>query len=263
LDAKVERVREAGGVGHKALVIAAARAPPDPGRSSASTSARPTPKPSGVACCGRCAPAGWTGPAGHLPRPHRPGRGHRQGVGLPLATARRPLPARPARPRCPGPAAAGVGAIRPIFTPGLATEARQRLGQVADQLRQHAPRLPGCWRTPRLSCWRSLGSRPSTGQRCAPPTRWSGSTARSAAAPMWSGASPTTPPCCGWPGCCCWSRTTSGWSAAATCRRPPWPWSSPTPPLNPTTQLQGGSRAHRIMTAAIHPRPPATPRNAT
>jgi putative transposase len=127
------------------------------------------------------------------------------------------------------------GAIRGIFTAGSAVEARQRLGQVADQLRPHAPRSPGCWRTPRLTCWRSMGSRPSTGPSCAPPIRWSGSTARSAAARMWWGSSRTTPPCSGWPGCCCWSRTTSGWSAAATCRRPPWPWSSPTPPLNPTT----------------------------
>jgi transposase-like protein len=33
------------------------------------------------------------------------------------------------------------GAIRGIFTAGSATEARERLGQVADQLRQHAPKV--------------------------------------------------------------------------------------------------------------------------
>jgi putative transposase len=113
------------------------------------------------------------------------------------------------------------GAIRGIFTAASAAEARDRLGQVVDQLRPHAPRSPGCWRTPRLTCWPSTGSQPSTGPSCAPPTPWSGSTARSAAAPTLSGSSPTTPRCCAWPGCCCWSRTMSGWSAAATCPRPP------------------------------------------
>ena len=113
------------------------------------------------------------------------------------------------------------GAIRQIFTAASAAEARQRLRQVVDQLRPMPPRSPGCWRTPRLTCWRSTGSRPSTGQSCAQPTHWNGSTGRSAGDRMWWGSSPTTPPCCGWPGCCCWSRTMSGWSAAAICRRPP------------------------------------------
>ena len=45
------------------------------------------------------------------------------------------------------------------------------------------PRSRGYWRTPRLTCWPSTGSQPSTGPSCAPPTRWSGSTARSAGAP--------------------------------------------------------------------------------
>jgi putative transposase len=113
------------------------------------------------------------------------------------------------------------GAIRGIFTAASAAEARERLGQVVDQLRPMRPRSPGCWRTPRPTCWPSTGSRPSTGPSCAPPTPWSGSTARSAGVRMWSESFPTTPRCCVWPGCCCWSRTMSGWSGAATCPRPP------------------------------------------
>ena len=113
------------------------------------------------------------------------------------------------------------GAIRQIFTAASAAEARDRLGQVVDQLRPHAPRSPGCSRTPRLTCWPSTGSQPSTGPSCAPPTRWSGSTARSAAAPTLSGSSRMMRRCCVWPGCCWWSRTTSGWSAAATYQSPP------------------------------------------
>jgi putative transposase len=116
------------------------------------------------------------------------------------------------------------GAIRGIFTATSATEARGRLAQVVDQLRPHAPKSPACWRTPRLTCWPSTPSRPSTGPSSGAPTRWSGSTARSAAARMWWGSSPMTPRCCAWQGCCCWSRTMSGWSAAATCRRRRWPW---------------------------------------
>jgi hypothetical protein len=52
-----------------------------------------------------------------------------------------PLPPRHARPRHPGPAAAGLWAIRGIFTAATATEARERLGQVVDQLRVHAPKV--------------------------------------------------------------------------------------------------------------------------
>jgi transposase-like protein len=113
------------------------------------------------------------------------------------------------------------GAIRQIFTATSAAEARERLGQVVDQLRPTPLRSPGCSRTPRPTCWPSTPSRPSTGPSCAPPTPWSGSTGRSAGARTWSGSSPTMRRCCAWPGCCCWSRTTSGWSAAATCRKPP------------------------------------------
>ena len=58
-----------------------------------------------------------------------------------MATLHRPFPAPHARPRRPGPAAAGSGAIRGIFTAGSAVEARQRLGQVVDQLRTHAPKV--------------------------------------------------------------------------------------------------------------------------
>jgi hypothetical protein len=119
LDAKVERVREAGRVRHKALVIAYGSMRPDAGRWSASTSARPRPKPSGVASCGRCAPAAGRGPAGHLRRPLRPGRGHRQGVGRPVAAVHRPFPARHARPRRSDPAAAGVGGDPPDLHRGL------------------------------------------------------------------------------------------------------------------------------------------------
>ena len=37
-------------------------------------------------------------------------------------------------------------------------EARAQLGQVVDQLRARASQgRPGCWRTPRLTCWPSTG----------------------------------------------------------------------------------------------------------
>ena len=186
----MERVREPGGVRHKALVIAYGCMRPAGGRWSASMSVRPRPRASGGASCGRCGLAGWTGSSWSSPTPTAAsGRAIAKVLGCRwqrctvhflrdmlghVARAQQPLVS---------------GAIRGIFTAASAAEARERLGQVADQLRPHAPRLPGCWRTPRLTCWRSTGSRPSTGPSCAPPTRWSGSTARSAAARMWWGSS--------------------------------------------------------------------------
>jgi Transposase, Mutator family len=143
------------------------------------------------------------------------------------------------------------GAIRGSFTAATAAEARQRLGRVVDQLRVHTPKVAGLLETPRPTCWPSPGSRPSLGPSCAPPTPWSGSTARSAGARMWWGSSPTTPRCCAWPGCCCSSRTMSGWSGAATCRRPPWPWWWP-----PTTQTRPPRPAARRWPSS--PRPEQT-----
>jgi putative transposase len=126
------------------------------------------------------------------------------------------------------------GAIRGIFTAASADEARGRLAQVVDQLRPHAPKVAALLEDAEadLLAFYAFPAEhwPSSGA----PTRWNGSTARSAAARMWWGSSPMTPPCYGWRACCCWSRTTSGWSAAATCRRPPWPWwLAPGPRTNP------------------------------
>ena len=225
LDAKVERVREAGGVRHKALVIAYGVHETgrrevvglDVGEAETESFWRAFLRSLRASRAGR-------GPGGHLRRPHRPQGRHRQGVRLRLAALHRPLPAGHARPRRPGPAAAGVG--------GDPRHLHRRLGRRSPRAAGPGrstssaptpPRSRGCSRTPRLTCWPSTGSRPSTGPSCAPPTRWSGSTARSAGAPTWWGSSPMTRRCCAWPGCCCWNRTTNGWSAAATCRRPPCP----------------------------------------
>jgi Transposase, Mutator family len=68
------------------------------------------------------------------------------------------------------------------------------------------PRSPG-WRMPRPSCWPSTPSPPSTSPSSGAPTPRSGSTARSAAAPTWSASSPMTPRCCGLAACSCSSRT--------------------------------------------------------
>jgi putative transposase len=47
------------------------------------------------------------------------------------------------------------------------------------------PRSQRCWKPPRPSCWPSTSCPASTGPSSAAPTRWSGSTARSAGAPTW------------------------------------------------------------------------------
>jgi putative transposase len=143
------------------------------------------------------------------------------------------------------------GATRQIFVASSAAEARARLGQVVDQLRAHAPKVARLLADAEPTCWPSTGSQPSTGPSSGAPTPWSGSTARSADAQMWWGSSPTTPRCCAWPGCCCWSRTTSGWWAAATCRSRPWPWSRP-----PATRLAPPRPAQRRWRSS--PRPEQT-----
>jgi putative transposase len=136
------------------------------------------------------------------------------------------------------------GAIRQIFTAGSAAEARERLGQVADQLRPHAPKVARLLEDAEADLLAFYGFPAEHCPSCAPPTRWSGSTARSAAAPTLSGSSRMMRRCCGWPGCCWWSRTTSGWSAAATCRKPPWPWSWLPPPIKTATGRRCLSSPH-------------------
>jgi transposase-like protein len=82
------------------------------------------------------------------------------------------------------------GAIRQIFTAASAAEARQRLGQVADQLRSHAPKVARLLEDAEADLLAFTGSRPSTGPSSAAPTLWSGSIGRLAGAPTWWGSSP-------------------------------------------------------------------------
>jgi putative transposase len=116
LDAKVELVREPGGVRHKALVIAYGVHHSGAGRSS--RRGRDRELLAGV-------PAQLAGLR----------------AGLRLAAPHRPLPPRHARPRRPGQQPLVSGAIRGIFTAASAAEAQQRLAQVADQLAVHAPKV--------------------------------------------------------------------------------------------------------------------------
>ena len=115
------------------------------------------------------------------------------------------------------------GAIRGIFTATTHAEAHQRLGQVAEQLRAHAPKVARLLEDAEADLlafyefpaehWPKLRS-------TNPLERVNREIGRRT--DVW-GSSPTTKRCYAWPGCCCWSRTTSGWSAAATSRSPPWP----------------------------------------
>jgi putative transposase len=115
------------------------------------------------------------------------------------------------------------GAIRGIFTATTHAEAHQRLSQVAEQLRAHAPKVARLLEDaePELLAFYEFPAEHWPKLRSTNPLERV--TARSAGARMWSGSSPTIKRCYALPGCCCWSRTTSGWSAAATCRSPPWP----------------------------------------
>jgi putative transposase len=92
-----------------------------------------------------------------------------------------------------------AAAIRGIFQATSLAEARQRLAEVVDRLQPAAPKVAGLLEAAQAELLAFTSCRGSTGPSCAAPTRWNASTGRSAAAPTWSGSSPTTPPCCGWP----------------------------------------------------------------
>ena len=108
-DAKVERVREPGGVRRKALVIAYGVT----SRGRREVIGLDVGEAETERVLARV-PARLAGPrpgrrqARHLRRPRRPQAGDRAGAGLPLAALHRPFPPRHARPRPQGPAAAGV-----------------------------------------------------------------------------------------------------------------------------------------------------------
>ena len=83
--------------------------------------------------------------------------------------------------------------IRPIFNADdrRAGPRAARRGARAARARR-CRRSPSCSKRPRTTCSPSTPSRPTTAPSSARRTRWSGSTARSAAAPTSSGSSPTT-----------------------------------------------------------------------
>jgi len=93
-------------------------------------------------------------------------------------------------------------AIRPIFRAGSLEEARRLLEETVRHLEGGCPRWPACCWRPRATCWPSPASPWPTAPSCAAPTRWSGSTARSAGAPTWWACSPTTRPSSAWPEAC-------------------------------------------------------------
>jgi hypothetical protein len=190
----------AGRVRHQALVIAGGVHPAAAARCSAWTSVRPRPRRSG----GRSSRAAGPGAGRRRARHLRCARGLRQAIGQVLG-----CPGRAARSRSSaacsarsprGPAAAGSGAICGLGTATTGAEARERLGQVADQPRPPArgavggrrDRVAGLRRLPGRALARAGQHRPAgAGQpRDRPPRRCVGS-------------SPTTLPRRGWPGCWC------------------------------------------------------------
>jgi transposase-like protein len=138
------------------------------------------------------------------------------------------------------------GAIRGIFTAGSAVEAGQRLGQVVDQLRPHAPKVARLLEDAEADLLAFYGF---------PAEHWSKLRSTNPLERVNReigrrsdvvGIFPNDAALLRLAGCCCWSRTMSGWSAAAMCRSRPWPWSWPTPPatIKPTTPRRSPSSPH-------------------
>ena len=184
LDAKVERVREPGGVRHKALVIAYGVHQTAAARSSGWTWVRPRPRRSGASSCVACVPAGLpacacvsrTPTTACAKRSPRCSAAHGSAARCTSCATCSATSAKAQQPMI-------AAAIRGIFQAASLAEARQRLVEVVERSSRSRPRWPGCWRPPKPSCWRSMSCRGSTGPSCAPPTRWSASTVRSADVP--------------------------------------------------------------------------------
>ena len=253
LDAKVERVREPGGVRHKALVIAY-----------------------GVHESGRREVIGLdVGEAEtesfwreFLRRLRARGL---DGVKLAISDAHAGLEERD-RARClaaPGSAAPSTSCATcsatsagrssrwsrarsaGIFTATSAAEARARLGQVVDQLRAHAPKVARLLEDAEADLLAFYGFPAEHWPKLRstnPLERVNREIGRRSDV---VGIFPNDAALLRLAGMLLWSRTTSGWSGAATCRSPPWPWSWP-----PATRLAPPRPAQRRWPSS--PRPEQT-----
>jgi transposase-like protein len=85
-------------------------------------------------------------------------------------------------------------AIRQIFNADTGQEAPNAWPTSSTGSRRRHRKSPDSSSKPRRSCSPSMTFRVSTGPSCAPRIRWSESTRRSAVAPMWSGSIPTIGP---------------------------------------------------------------------
>jgi putative transposase len=83
-------------------------------------------------------------------------------------------------------------AIRQVFAASSREEAGTILRDVCDRLAAPAAKVAALLAEAEDDLLAFSASRSSTAQSCGRPTRWSGSTVKSRAAPMWSGSIPTT-----------------------------------------------------------------------
>ena len=88
-----------------------------------------------------------------------------------------------------------AAAIRTIFAQPDATHVHEQLDVIAGMLGRQFPKQRSCCATRPRTCWPSPTSRPTIGRRSGRPTRWSGSTKKSSAAPPSSASFPTPRRC--------------------------------------------------------------------
>jgi hypothetical protein len=165
LDAKVERVREAGGVRHKALVIAygvheSGRREVvglDVGEAETESFWR--------AFLRACGPAGWRGSSWSSPTPTAASRPRSPRCSAALGSAVPSTSSGTCSVTSPGPGSrwcrgrSAGSSPRPRPPRPASGSARSPTSSAPTP-----PRSPGCSRTPRLTCWPSTPSRLSTGQ---------------------------------------------------------------------------------------------------
>ena len=95
-----------------------------------------------------------------------------------------------------------AAALREIFDARTSRRRRRGSARCSSAFVARWRRSPSFWRGPRRTFWPSTGSRLRTGRSCAAPIRWSGSTRRSAGELMSLASSPTTPQRSAWSARC-------------------------------------------------------------
>jgi putative transposase len=200
LDARPVKVRAGGRVEHRALVVACGSTPAASGRPSAWMWARPRPRGVLVGVPPLAGPRrGWPVGSWSSPTPTRASSKRSPQVLSAMAALHFLCDA---LGHCPGTSSSWSGRpSAPSSGPPTLRRPRRLLGETVTHLELEGAQGGPLLLEAKPDLLAFYASPRPTGPSCGPPTRWSGSTVRSAGAPS-SASSPTMLRCCGWPAAC-------------------------------------------------------------